>query len=137
MDHGDIVNIRDLQDRLSELETERDQFIEETCEEAGVDEDHDDYDNLCEETAKVWETQQPDGEEYAKLVDILDEVGSVDYLVYEEYFTDYAREMLEDSGEVPSKMPWYIEIDWEATAKNIKSDYSTIEIDGHTYLYRD
>jgi predicted nuclease with TOPRIM domain len=137
MKPDDIVTTDTLRDRVSELETERDQFIAETCEEAGIDEDHDDYDELCRETAAVWETQQPEGEEYAKLIDILDEVGSADYLVNESYFVDYAREMLEDCGEIPRKMPWYIEIDWEATAENIKSDYSEIEIDGQTYLYRD
>ncbi len=137
MNHADIITTDDLRGRLSELEDERTAFIEETCEEAGIDEDHDDYAMLCEETAVVWETQQPDGEEYAKLLDILEEVGSADYLVHEEYFTDYTKEMLEDSGEIPSKLPWYIEIDWEATAKNITADYSAIEIDGQTYFYRD
>ena len=137
MNHADIVNIRDLQDRVSELETERDEFIAETCESAGVDEDHDDYAMLCEETAAVWETQQPDGEEYAKLMDIIEEVGSADYLVNESYFVDYTKEMLEDCGEIPRKMPWYIAIDWEQTANNVKADYSEIEIDGHTYFYRD
>jgi len=137
MKPADIITTDDLRGRLSELEDERTAFIEETCEEAGIDEDHADYDQLCEETAAVWEAQQSEGEEYAKLLDILEEVGSADYLVHEEHFVDHTREMLEDCGEIPSKMPWYIEIDWVKTAENIKSDYQTIEIDGHTYLYRD
>ena len=137
MGPADMLMTDQLRDRLSELEDERTTFIEETCEEAGIDEDHDDYEQLCEETAVVWETQQPEGEEYAKLVDILEEIGSADYLVHEEHFVDYVREMLEDSGEIPRTIPWYIEIDWEETARNIQSDYSSIEIDGHTYLYQD
>ncbi|RPJ30102.1 MAG: hypothetical protein EHM17_00370 [Verrucomicrobiaceae bacterium] len=134
---SDYLNVDELRDRVSELEDERDQFLDETCEEAGIDEDHDDYNNLREETAEVWEKQQPEGQEYAKLIDIIEEVGSADFLIHESHFSDHVREMLEDGGDVPKKLAWYIEIDWEATAENIRSDYSTIEIDGQTYYYRD
>lgn len=29
-----------------------------------------------------------------------------------------------------------IAIDWEATAENLRMDYSSVEIDGHTYWFR-
>jgi len=133
---NDILRTDDLRDRLSELDDAREEFLAETCEAAGIDEDHDDYERLREETAAIWETQQPEGEEYVKTLNILEEVGNADYLVHEKYFVDHIREMLEDCGDVPRNMPWYIEIDWEATAKNIRSDYDEIEIDGQTYLYQ-
>lgn len=58
-------------------------------------------------------------------------------LVRSDYFVEYVEEMLKDCGELPQEMPWYIEIDWEKTAENIKADYSEVEFEGHTYYYRD
>lgn len=57
-------------------------------------------------------------------------------LVADYYFTDYARVLLEDCGDLPKNVPWYIAIDWEQTARNIRLDYTSIEIDGRTYWGR-
>ena len=57
-------------------------------------------------------------------------------LIHDRYFADYARELVEDCGDLPRDLPHYIEVDWEATARNIRSDYSCIDIDGQTYWYR-
>ena len=57
-------------------------------------------------------------------------------LIADHYFTDYAREMLEDCDVIPSDLPSWVEIDWEATARNVRIDYTCTEIDGSTYWYR-
>ena len=57
-------------------------------------------------------------------------------LIRDSRFTKYARESLENCGGIPRDLPDYIEIDWEATAKNIRVDYSPCEINGITYWYR-
>jgi len=57
-------------------------------------------------------------------------------LVCDSYFTDYAREMLEDCGTIPRDLPSWVEIDWDATARNVRDDYTPVEIDGATYWYR-
>jgi hypothetical protein len=44
--------------------------------------------------------------------------------------------MLEDCGEIPRDLPHYIAIDWEATAQNIRVDYTEIDFDGQAYLVR-
>jgi antirestriction protein len=54
-------------------------------------------------------------------------------LVCDSYLVDY---LLDDCGEIPTNLAPYIEIDWEATARNMRMDYSCIEIDGLTYWYR-
>lgn len=54
-------------------------------------------------------------------------------LIRDTYFTDYAKEMLEDCGDLPRDLPWYIAIDWEETADNIKQDYVELDYDGATY----
>lgn len=57
-------------------------------------------------------------------------------LIHDRHFTDYARELVEDCGDLPRDLPHYIEVDWDATARNIRIDYSCIDIDGDTYWYR-
>lgn len=57
-------------------------------------------------------------------------------LIRDSYFTYYAREMLEDCGTIPRDMPSWVEIDWDATAGNVRMDYTPVEIDGSTYWYR-
>jgi len=57
-------------------------------------------------------------------------------LICDSYFTEYAREMLHDCGDIPRDIPHYIEIDWDATARNIRVDYTPTDIDGVTYWYR-
>jgi hypothetical protein len=52
------------------------------------------------------------------------------------YFTTYARDLLEDCGTIPRDLPSWVEIDWEATARNVRIDYTPVEIDGATYWYR-
>lgn len=135
--YDDIVNRRDIEDRIDELESERTDFLDNTCAEAKLDELDDGYDELREESTAIWEKQTDEGREWRTLTDVLEEMGDADYLVSERYFPKYIKETLEDCGDIPRNFPWYIEIDWDATAENVKSDYSELEWDGHTYLYRD
>lgn len=57
-------------------------------------------------------------------------------LIRDDYFTDYAREMLEDCGTIPRDLPSWVEIDWEATARNVRIDYTAVDFDGVTYWIR-
>ena len=57
-------------------------------------------------------------------------------LIRESFFTEYVEEMLVDIGDLPKEIPHYIVIDWEATAENIKTDYTTVDFDGIDYLIR-
>ena len=57
-------------------------------------------------------------------------------LIRDSYFRDYAREMIEDCGDIPKELPYWIEIDWDATARNIRVDYTPVEFDGVTYWCR-
>ena len=57
-------------------------------------------------------------------------------LIRDSYFEDYARELVEDCGYIPKGFPDWIEIDWEATARNVRQDYTSVEFDDMTYWYR-
>lgn len=57
-------------------------------------------------------------------------------LIADHYFTDYAREMLYDCGTIPESLPHWVEIDWDATARNVRIDYTPVEVNGRTYWTR-
>lgn len=57
-------------------------------------------------------------------------------LIHENYFTEAMQQLCEDIGDMPRGFPNYMVIDWEATAKNLQVDYSSVEFDGETYWYR-
>ena len=56
-------------------------------------------------------------------------------LINRAFFTDYIRDLLIDSGELPSKIPACIVIDWRQTANNCMVDYSAITINEEEYYY--
>ena len=49
---------------------------------------------------------------------------------------EYVKELLEDIGYIPKDFPSWIEIDWEATANNVKVDYMEVIYQGNSYLGR-
>jgi hypothetical protein len=58
-------------------------------------------------------------------------------LIRDDYFTCYAEEYADDCGLVNSDSSWpNNHIDWEAAARDLQQDYSTVEWDGVTYWYR-
>lgn len=54
-----------------------------------------------------------------------------------DYFTDYAEELVKDLGYLSSDVPEWIAIDWEKTAEAILQDYSAYGVSGTTYWARD
>lgn len=52
----------------------------------------------------------------------------------DETFTDHIEELTTDCYAL--NLPPFVEVDWKATADNCRVDYTEIEIDGVTYLYR-
>jgi hypothetical protein len=57
-------------------------------------------------------------------------------LIDDAYFVEYTQDLLADCGTIPRDLPSWVEIDWERTARNIREDYSTVDVDGRTYWYR-
>ena len=58
------------------------------------------------------------------------------YLIVEDDFEDFVEQDLEDCGYIPKDFPTWIEIDWEATANNVRQGYTEVEFRGITYLFR-
>lgn len=88
--------------------------------------------------------QWDEAEEYFKLKEFVAEGESYaeDWLhgaqfIADDYFEEYAQELAEDLGAVKRNVEWpYTCIDWERAARELKSDYTAVEIDGKTYWVR-
>jgi antirestriction protein len=57
-------------------------------------------------------------------------------LIRDSYFVEAMQQLCEDIGDFPNGVPGYYVIDWEATARNLQADYSSVEFEGVTYWYR-
>jgi uncharacterized protein (UPF0335 family) len=149
----DVIDSRDVIARIEELEDERQGLVDSlsdstddfrTAEESGDQEMIDlTLDAKDKDEAALEEWDSDNGEEYAVLTALALEAegyaGDWKYgatLVRDDYFTEYAKQLCEDIGDVPRDLPSYIEIDWEKTADNIKVDYTAVDFDGVTYWIR-
>ncbi len=111
--HPNCIDSRDIIERLEELRNERD------ADPIGFDEQ----------------------EELTRLEEFENEQGAVDWehgeqFIRDDYFEEYAEELVKDCGYIPAEVPSWIAIDWEKTAAAVQQDYSSIEYDGITYWYR-
>ena len=141
----DYLDTRDLEKEFLELEEIKNR-IDECSEEirvieTKVDADEEDfYDELQSLRNEIEALDAEfDEDEYNALIEMKNDVPEWydgNTLIADNCFTEYALEMLQDCGDLPQNIPWYIEIDEEKTAENIKYDYSCIEYNGIEYWYR-
>jgi hypothetical protein len=133
-----ILDTRDLNDRLIELaQSLADAMNEATSEKYDGDNIQEkNYEKIKTTLSSMWESEI---DEFFELMEMRDEISEWNYgveLIPIEDFTEYCQDLLEDCGEIPKDLPWYIEVDWVATAKNISVDYSIITYQGTDYYYR-
>lgn len=150
----DVIDSRDVIARIDELQDERESLVEtlEDAKEAVAEVFFQDQDGeptsamraaVTDAQAALAAWDADNLEELKALQALADEAeGYADdwqhgvTLIRDSYFTDYAQELCEDIGDVPKDLPHYIEIDWNATARNIQADYTSVEFDGVTYWVR-
>ena len=94
-----------------------------------------------EEEIESWKEDFEDElKEIEEIDDVENELGSeFEYgvtLVDVDDWEEYVEELLEDIGYIPKDFPSWIEIDWEATANNVKVDYTEFTYQGNSYLGR-
>lgn len=132
----DIIDSRDIIARVRELERDMEDAAEDDDAESEVMEDG--------ESIKVNSAFGADEyRELCALRELSDEAEGYDAdwlhgacLIKEDYFPEYCQQLLSDIGDLPRDIPHYIVIDWEATAENLKADYTAVDFDGVTYLVR-
>jgi len=114
-DHSDIIDSRDVVGYLGHLKDELEDMTGDSLDHLQLDIDKlQEFVNTCEKYSSDWE--------YG--VSIIPEAKWVDYV----------KDMLIDIGYIPKDIPGFIEIDWEATAENIKVDYVDVEYDGEKFF---
>ena len=138
-----IIDTRDLHDRLEELKAKQDEIQNkkdeiENSEALEIDDDTvADLELELEQLESDFDKdEQEELDELENMESEIPEWKDGETLIPEDEFVDYCEELCKDIGDVPREIPWYIEIDWDKTAENIKADYSEIEYQGTTYLYR-
>lgn len=147
----DIIDSRDVIERLSELEEDRDRLLsdlgkaEDVCKEAAFRGDLADRQaaeearGLAELALDEWD----DAGEFAPLTAFAKEAeGYCDWpygavLVRDSYFKEYAKEVADDIGATGREFQWpLVHIDWEAAAEQLQQDYTDVDFDGVTYWMR-
>lgn len=148
----DILDSRDIIDRIDELESTLDslQFDVEEAQEAVSDPDsilsmdeRMETLNIAREALDEFENGE-EGEELKTLLALQEEAEgySSDWkygaqLIRDSYFKDYAQELAEDCGMLENCNQWPATcIDWDQAARELQMDYSCIEFDGVTYWTR-
>lgn len=135
------INTRDLIETRDELKQEvLDSFLEDFPHYEEMTESFEDI-SFEEEEIESWKKVWQDEIDQISCIDeIEDEIGSeFDFgvtLIPEDVFKDYIEDFLKDCGYISDDFPSWIEIDWEATAENVGQDYSELDYEGKTYLYR-
>ena len=158
----DLIDSRDVIERIDYLESERESYSSQVDDmQNALDEAESDYasaesdQDVAYTGAKVDEAREAlaqakrklaewdasdEADELKALKELQDEAEgySPDWrygatLIRDSYFTDYAEELCKDIGDMPKEIPSYIVIDWEATAENLKVDYTSVEFDGVDY----
>jgi hypothetical protein len=128
----DIIDSRDVIERIKELESER-----------GDLEAMDDEEKPLEERLKEWDESE-EGEELKALKALAEQAEDYaadwkygETLIRDSYFEDYARELAEDIGAINKDATWPNDcIDWERAARELQMDYTSVEFDGVTYWIR-
>ncbi|MDI3300046.1 MAG: antirestriction protein ArdA [Burkholderia multivorans] len=124
---ADVIDVRDVIARVEELRSAIEAYAEKMIdwqENADNTEELEQLESLLSELAGNGGDEKWEGQWYPVT------------LIRDSHFEDYARELVEEIGDLPKGLPIYIEVDWEATARNVRMDYSSVEFDGVTYWYR-
>ena len=137
------LDTRDLQEQIDNLESEIEDLNEDL---EDLDKDLD----MCGSDFELLTVQDEIEKGKEQLQDLRDELQPLLDLKYENIpkwydgatlipesgWEEYVEDLLKDIGYIDRDFPYWIVIDWAATADNVAADYSTVDYDGDTYYYR-
>lgn len=142
------VNLRELLDAADSLELESEEEEEEEEESADYGATIGNYHYFISYQG-IGGLDDDETEELEELEELLSELQGMggdekfdgywfpSMLIRYSYFQDYAQELAEDCGMVNKNATWPNNcIDWELAARELRHDYSSVEIDGVTYWTR-
>ena len=138
---GNYIDTRNLAERREALKQEiLDSFLENFPHYEEMTESFEDI-RFEEEEIESWKEYFEDElKEIEEIDDVENELGSeFEYgvtLVDVDDFEEFVEQDLEDIGYIPKDFPSWIEIDWKATANNVRQDYTEVTYQGNSYLGR-
>ena len=136
-----ILDTRNLAERREALKQEiLDSFLENFPHYEEMTESFEDI-RFEEEEIESWkEYFEEELKEIEEIDDVENELGSeFEYgvtLVDVDDWEEFVEQDLEDIGYIPKDFPSWIEIDWKATANNVRQDYTEVTYQGNSYLGR-
>ena len=139
-----ILDTRDLVEEREDLKQEiLDSFLETFEHYAEQTEEFEDI-LFDEEEIQSWkEDWQEELDEIAEIDRVEDEVCNGEFdsgttLISEYDFQEYCEDFVRDCGDLPRNLPFYIEnnIDWSGIADDMRQNYSEVEYQGITYLFK-
>jgi hypothetical protein len=107
---------------------------------ADIDED-DDSAEVLDAVGKLNGFTEEQQDELDELESVISEIGEDNAecgvtLIPESEFVEYTADFCRDCGYIDRNFPSWIEIDWDATADNLKQDYYEVTFNGTDYLYQ-
>ena len=137
------LDTRDLQEQIDNLESEIEdlnEYLEDLDKDLGMCGSEIEILSTKHEIYKFQEQLQDLRDELRPLLDLkaedIPEWDDGATLISVSDWEEYVEDLLKDCGYIPNDVPWWIVIDWTATADNVAADYSTVDYDGDTYYYR-
>ena len=106
-----ILDSREIEERIDELEGQEDKDDDETAELAAL--------TAFREEVSQYSNEWPHG------------VG----LIRDDHFEDYAQETAEEMGDMKTSQWPYNCIDWARAARELQYDYSSSDLMGETYWF--
>jgi hypothetical protein len=142
----DIIDSRDAIKKLEELNDEReslDQAILDAYQEWFADREDTELTEALKQSVIDYQDWS-DWEEYKQWKEFSEEGESIaadwihgEAFILDRYFKEYAEQLADDIGSIDRNARWPNDcIDWDRAARELQMDYSSIEIDGHTYWAR-
>lgn len=134
IEHADYIDVRDIADVLDEfvrtLEDSEDAWDKEDARDT-INEYRNALNQLGQFPAEDNDQAVADTwREFANTGDVT--------VIYVNYFTEYAEEMVKDLGYIDQNLPDFIRdnINWEGVADALSVDYTEFHLDGHDYYLR-
>lgn len=132
----DVIDSRDVIERINELREMRADWINEVEENGGK------FDMSPEVDWHNHHTEE--GLELDALEKLADKASGYapdweygEVLIRDSYFQDYAEQLAEDIGAINADAAWPNNcIDWERAARELQYDYTAVDFDGVTYWVR-
>jgi hypothetical protein len=142
--NDDVIDSRDVIERIAQLEDEKESFILEYS--ALPEEDAPSWGDVLEaqtDAESKWD-ETDEGQELKALQGLAEEAEGYaadwkygETLIRDSYFEDYAKELARDIGAINDDAHWPNNcIDWEEAASELQVDYTSVEFSGVTYWIR-